>query len=255
MPRWSTTITVKVDADIVPGAGKELSNTATITAFGDAQPADSTANDSDTETTNVVRKADLAISKSDAPDPVVAGTNLVYTLTVTNNGPSSLSGFTVSDTLPSDVTYVSDDSAGLHARCWGGHLHPRRRSRVRCLGLLSDHCQGRLRHRARRGRRSCRTRPRSPPSAMPSRRTAPPTTPTRKRPTSSATPIWRSPRPMPLIRSFSGENITYTITVTNNGPSFSSGFTVTDTLSEREVRVGSAGCTHTGAAAAASEGP
>ena len=41
----------------------------------------------------------------------MAGTNLVYTLTVTNNGPSFSSGFTVSDTLPADVTYVSDDSA------------------------------------------------------------------------------------------------------------------------------------------------
>ena len=46
-------------------------------------------------------------------DPVVAGTNLVYTITVTNNGPSVSSGFTVSDTLPVDVTFVS--FAGVNA--------------------------------------------------------------------------------------------------------------------------------------------
>src|SRR3989449_4931531 len=52
-------------------------------------------------------QTDLAITKTDAPDPVVAGSPLTYTLMVTNNGPSSSTGATVVDTLPLGVTFVS----------------------------------------------------------------------------------------------------------------------------------------------------
>ena len=51
--------------------------------------------------------ADLSITKSDSPDPVVVGGLLVYTLTVNNNGPSDATNVVVSDTLPGGVTFVS----------------------------------------------------------------------------------------------------------------------------------------------------
>jgi len=51
---------------------------------------------------------DLAIDKSDNPDPVVAGSNLVYTLVVTNNGPWDATNVVVVDDLPAGVSYVSD---------------------------------------------------------------------------------------------------------------------------------------------------
>ena len=50
---------------------------------------------------------DLAITKSASPNPATVGSNLTYTLTVTNNGPSSATGVTTSDTLPGSVTFVS----------------------------------------------------------------------------------------------------------------------------------------------------
>ncbi|WP_158304894.1 Ig-like domain-containing protein [Methanobacterium lacus] len=53
---------------------------------------------------------DLSISKSDSPDPVVAGKNLTYTITVHNNGPSSIISsdvFTVIDNLPAGFTATS----------------------------------------------------------------------------------------------------------------------------------------------------
>ncbi len=50
---------------------------------------------------------DLAITKTDSPDPVTAGSNLTYTITVTNNGPFDATGVTMTDPLPAEVTFVS----------------------------------------------------------------------------------------------------------------------------------------------------
>jgi uncharacterized repeat protein (TIGR01451 family) len=54
-------------------------------------------------------KADLAITKTDSPDPVHAGEQLYYTLTVTNNGPNDVPNASITDTLPAQVTFVTDD--------------------------------------------------------------------------------------------------------------------------------------------------
>jgi uncharacterized repeat protein (TIGR01451 family) len=51
--------------------------------------------------------SDLALTMVDAPDPVRKGTNLVYTLTVQNNGPSDAGSITLSDLLPTGITFVS----------------------------------------------------------------------------------------------------------------------------------------------------
>jgi uncharacterized repeat protein (TIGR01451 family) len=51
--------------------------------------------------------ADLAVSKVGSPDPVAVGASLTYTITVTNNGPSTATGVTLTDTLPAGVTFVS----------------------------------------------------------------------------------------------------------------------------------------------------
>jgi uncharacterized repeat protein (TIGR01451 family) len=59
--------------------------------------------------------ADLSVSKSvDNAAPFDGGT-IIYTITVTNNGPDAASGVSVADTLPAGVTYVSDDGAGAYA--------------------------------------------------------------------------------------------------------------------------------------------
>ena len=50
---------------------------------------------------------DLSITKSASPDPILGGTNLTYTITVTNNGSDAASGVTVQDTLPAGTTFVS----------------------------------------------------------------------------------------------------------------------------------------------------
>ena len=102
------TLTVAVDSSVA--AGTVLSNTATAASdTGDPDSGDL----SDTETTTVATSADLAVTKVDTPDPVVAGANLVYTITVDNNGPSTAVSVSLSDTLPTGTTFVSlPDPAG-----------------------------------------------------------------------------------------------------------------------------------------------
>ena len=51
--------------------------------------------------------ADLKLTMTDAPDPVRAGARLVYTVTVTNQGPAAASGVTLNDKLPANVSFVS----------------------------------------------------------------------------------------------------------------------------------------------------
>jgi uncharacterized repeat protein (TIGR01451 family) len=50
---------------------------------------------------------DLAITKTDAPDPVSVGGLLTYTLTVTNKKGDTANNVVVTDSLPSEVTFVS----------------------------------------------------------------------------------------------------------------------------------------------------
>ena len=85
-----------------------LTNTTTVTSTTpDPNPANATAS----ATTTVVRSNDLALTKTASPDPAVAGSELTYTLTVDNNGPSDSSDSTITDPLPAGTTYVGSSPA------------------------------------------------------------------------------------------------------------------------------------------------
>ncbi|HEX6178599.1 MAG TPA: DUF11 domain-containing protein, partial [Thermoanaerobaculia bacterium] len=55
---------------------------------------------------------DLAVTKSDAPDPVTAGNNITYTIGVSNSGTSAAANVELSDVLPAGTTFVSFTGPG-----------------------------------------------------------------------------------------------------------------------------------------------
>jgi uncharacterized repeat protein (TIGR01451 family) len=58
--------------------------------------------------------ADLMITKTVDNEEPYAGTNVTFTLTVTNLGPTNATGAVVSDLLPAGYTYVSDNGSGTY---------------------------------------------------------------------------------------------------------------------------------------------
>ena len=58
-------------------------------------------------TIDVASGVDVGIEKSGAPNPVIAGEDLTYTLTVTSNGSLGATGVTATDVLPVGTTFVS----------------------------------------------------------------------------------------------------------------------------------------------------
>ncbi len=97
--------TITVVTNIQGALAGTLTNTVTVTAT-EADP--NAANNTASATTNIAAIADLSITKTDSPDPVNAGSNLTYTITVTNNGPAMATNVSISDTLPlTGLTFVS----------------------------------------------------------------------------------------------------------------------------------------------------
>lgn len=58
--------------------------------------------------------ADLSVLKSVNDSSPAVGNNVIFSVTVTNNGPSNATGVQITDQLPSGYTYVNDDSGGTY---------------------------------------------------------------------------------------------------------------------------------------------
>jgi uncharacterized repeat protein (TIGR01451 family) len=65
------------------------------------------ASDHDPVIVGLFLTADVSVSKVDTSDPVPAGNNLSYTITITNAGPGLATSAVLSDTLPAGTTFAS----------------------------------------------------------------------------------------------------------------------------------------------------
>jgi len=88
---------------LTAGNTASIVNTASVSTDSfDTDPS----NNSDDATTTVTPSADLAITKN-GPATVTAGANVTYSITVTNGGPTDATGVSLTDTLPPELTFVS----------------------------------------------------------------------------------------------------------------------------------------------------
>ncbi len=100
-------------------------NTAEI-GDDEANGADPNPGDNvDSDTTPITRHSDLDVTKSDSSDPVAAGMDVAYIITVTNNGPALASSTVLTDELPSGLTaWTIEYSTGHEERTGDDHRRP-----------------------------------------------------------------------------------------------------------------------------------
>jgi|GEM_PF-4456966 len=104
----SDKVTVTIVVDVDPLAPDVLDNWANVSGQqGDGNPDNNVAESQ----TGVNRLGQLLIFMDDNPDVVAAGTNLAYTILITNSGSSIAANVVMTDTLPPEVDFVSVNSS------------------------------------------------------------------------------------------------------------------------------------------------
>ncbi len=215
---WAITVNVTVNASTPGGT---YTNTATVsTTTADPVPG----NDSASQPTTVNTTADLSIAKTDSADPVNPGQAFTYTLTVTNNGPSDASGLTVSDTVPVGFT-ISSVTSALGSCGYVGNLA------ICTLPLLPLSGTWTITVNV--------TVNASTPGGLYTNTATVSTTTADPAPgnnTATEDTVVTPAADLSIAKTDSadpvnpGQAFTYTLTVTNNGPSDASGLTVSDTV-------------------------
>ncbi|MDP6716326.1 MAG: hypothetical protein QF368_17130, partial [SAR202 cluster bacterium] len=170
----------------------------------------------------IVATADLSVTKTDDADPVTAGNNITYTVTITNNGPSTSTSVVVTDPIPSQTTFVSASSACSNNTslaavvCNLGDLASSGSSVVQIVLSVASSGSGSVTNVA---------------SATSSTIDLDATNNTATSTTAiqgvADLAVAKSDAADPVIHS---QSIMYTIGVTNNGPGAASGVTLTDIL-------------------------
>ena len=215
----TSNLTIMATAPVTTGS---IMNSATVSS-GTNDPDTGLNSNTSSAVTAVTASADLSITKSDSPDSVLAGQNLTYLITVTNNGPNAATGVTMTDILPAGVTYVSaTPSQGIcigtsTVTCTLGNMNYLASATVTIV--VTPIAEGTIYNSA-----SVDVGGNESDPNIGNNTTLP--VPTTVDPSADLSITKTGPASVPQV----GDNVTYTITVTNNGPSPATGVTVTDTL-------------------------
>lgn len=216
----AATATIAIIVTVGASTTGTLTNTATVTS---TETDTNSANNSATQTTAVNQSINLGITKVDTADPIVAGNNVTYTLTITNTGPSTATGVTVTDVLPANLTFVSaTPSQGTATNTSGtvtgnlGTLASGASATITIVASVAGTFSGTLSNTA--------TATATESDSDPTNNSATQTTTVSQSINLGITKVDTSD---PVI---AGNNLTYTLTVTNAGPSTASNVTVTDIL-------------------------
>jgi uncharacterized repeat protein (TIGR01451 family) len=96
--------TLVVKASASDANGSTISNTASVSS-STADP--NTANNSSTVNSTVATAAGLVVNKT-GPSTVIINTDVTYTITLTNTGPSDAQNVNLTDVVPAGTTFVSE---------------------------------------------------------------------------------------------------------------------------------------------------
>lgn len=248
-----STVTCTTDDDLAVGATRTIALPATFTAAGSMLNTATVSVQGDSNQTNDTSSATTIVSapyvppvipQSDPPDLAVQKTGpasvapdsaVTWTLTVTNKGPSSATGFTVTDTLPAGVNLVSVSGSGFTctaatvACTYTGLLAPGASAAVTVLGSVPAGIPGAS---------MTNVVVVSPTDATPADNTDTLVS-VIDRPTGPADLVLAKSGPSFAV--LPGEVVTWRIDVTNAGSASASGFTVTDPLGTGLTLVGIVG--------------
>ena len=114
-----SSVTYTVNASVSPSATGPLANTASVAVpagVADPNPGNDSATDTDAQG---ISSADLSLTNTVDPTAPPVGSTVVFTLTVSNAGPSDASGVQVSDPLPSGYEYVGHSGPGTYSPATG----------------------------------------------------------------------------------------------------------------------------------------
>ena len=164
--------------------------------------------------------ADLALGMTALPNPVIAGNNLTYSIAVTNNGPGTATNTTATLLVPAGVLFVSASSSqGTYAEGAGavtfnlGRIGPRGTATMTVVALPT--VAGTIYSSASVSSEQ--------PDFSPLNNSV--ILPTRVNPATADLAVTMAAAPSPALI---GGTLTYSVTVTNYGPSSATGITVTN---------------------------
>ncbi|MCG8464770.1 MAG: hypothetical protein MI750_07960, partial [Xanthomonadales bacterium] len=222
------TLVLTVGATTAPG-NNVISNQATLTSV--AQPDSNPANNSVTTATSVSAAVDIALSQTESIDPVVAGSgngNLTYILRARNNGPSLATGIVVAEalTLPSGVSLNSatPSQGTFNANNWAlGSLAPGAEETLTLVITATANAQSGTNVIASQANVSALNQTDT---------NAANDTVTTATSISRAVDLALSQSESidPVLAGSGPGNLTYVLTVSNNGPSDATGVSISDNL-------------------------
>jgi uncharacterized repeat protein (TIGR01451 family) len=216
------TVTITSTYNVAANATGTIANSANVTTTTNDP---NTANNSSTATGVVTSTADVGIAKS-GPASVAPGGTVSYSIAVTNNGPSDATAVNVADTTPAGLTFVSNSGACTNAfPCALGTLIPGQIATITSTYTVAANATGTITNTAT----ASATNDSSPANN-----------------TSSTSAAVSTNADVAIAKSGPASaqpntNVTYTITVTNNGPAIATGVNVADPTPSRLTFVSATG--------------